>query len=254
MISNKKIFSAAVFSFLTFFSSLVLAHAPGDNPSRPDDSPSGRTPGSAISQGEWEARAQTEILNVKALIEQTEKELTEVKDKAKADWAKSVELTKKINDLGYDNTQKIESLESQISIIDQFIKLSKDPTTTKAVWDAEAQKVFETNNDLANFLIKIRTVPDFLTIIKNDLSGTLSEEKEIKDILIRAKEERGQVQATVAEEGALYEQLRTKLEEYKTAQDNLNKITALLDTDPNAAARYIKEKNSVPPDDSSRHI
>ncbi len=254
MISNKKIFSAAVFYFLTAFSVLAPAHAPGDNPSRPDDSPSGRTPGSAISQGDWQARAQTEIANVKSLIEQTETKLSEVSTKAKTDWAKSVELTQRIKDLGYDNTQKIESLERQISTLDQFIKLSQDPNMTQALWDAEAQKILETDDDLGNFLKKIRTDPQFLAIVKNDLSDILREENEIKDILNRAKEEREQVQAAVAEDGALYEQLRAKLEEHKAAQDNLNKIVALLNNDPNAATRYMKEKNDVPTDNSSDRI
>lgn len=125
---------------------------------------------------------------------------------------------------------------------------------TQALWDAEAQKILETDDDLGNFLKKIRTDPQFLAIVKNDLSDILREENEIKDILNRAKEEREQVQAAVAEDGALYEQLRAKLEEHKAAQDNLNKIVALLNNDPNAATRYMKEKNDVPTDNSSDRI
>lgn len=243
MTSNKiTFFPAVVLACFIVGAPLALAHAPGENPSRTDDSPAGRNPGSAIAQGDWESIMEKQLDNVRTLIEQTEKQLSEVKDQATKGWAQSVELTNTIKRLGYDNTQQIETLEKQIQIMDEFIKLSKNADTSPGLLDSVLLKAGETDSDLATFLKTYRQEVMFMEFVKMEQEKLLREEKQIKVLLDSSIGERGNVQADVAAQGALYEQLRTKLEEYKQAQNNLVNIMALLNSDSAAILRYKKEK------------
>lgn len=76
---------------------LGFSHADGENPTRIDDSPGGRIPGSAFTQGEWISQADQELKKIDAFIDSTTQAISELETRGNANYKEAVKLVREIN-------------------------------------------------------------------------------------------------------------------------------------------------------------
>ena len=160
-------------------------------------------------------------------------------------------MTKRIEDLGRANDQKIAELEGLMTKFDYLMELSKN-NVSQEVWDSACDKY---SNEIGGRTATTYTVFDMFKPLKNDpavqklmydlFAQDLKEEKIIKEELGKAYAARTEAQTGVEEKGAALDELRAKLEQYQAAKEYNQGLIEVIKTDPAAAQRYESERKNA---------
>ena len=234
-----------------------FSHADGENPTRIDDSPGGRMPGSAITQGDWLSVAPAQILKIDKFIEDKNNEIQKISEegaremKAIGSYQQDLKTMLENSALARLNDTQRADMRKTLSQLNDYV--AKDSVPDKTEWNRLCENLKKYDAEFAG------VIKSFYDVVYSGGRVILPQiEKFLADLIVGKEMAIGdiqRVQSLIAELSSSVESkysqvllFRNDLSEYQNAQKyGMEQLENFMIENPLAIQSYLQEQGDNTP-------